>query len=368
MAEHIHVNRMTKRGGRLYTGASSLHGCVLLYGPPGCGKTQFLKSTGFEFRLAMELISCEHLKEDFIEGVKTQLYFKKLFARARESAPAMIILDNIDEITSKRSLKDLKVRKCVYQLLRELDHIKPGDRILITATSDHPYLIEPLLFKAHRFDKLIFVPMPNSESREALFDLFLKDYSTDDDINIRSLGRISRGFNGLDIKNVVEYADELALEDDSNINMYHLESAVKAVGPSLKPDVLTPIKKFFMHYKSGSLLRHAAGMRSGKTGELYRRKGQRDKRKKEKKYEEVLFELEENEIEAEEVTLTSDDVDWSFDDDNEASSDTQEDSTVSSEGNSESGDDFDIIDEEIDESEEDDTKYRRKWVSDDFKA
>ncbi len=105
----------------------------------------------------MEMIPCEILREDVKEGVKTELYFKKLFARARESAPSMIILDNIEEITSKKSLRDMKIRKAVYKLLRELDRIKPGDRLLITATTDRPYLIEPLLFKARRFDKLIFV-------------------------------------------------------------------------------------------------------------------------------------------------------------------------------------------------------------------
>ena len=254
MAERVHVNSVNKRGGRLYgSSGASLHGCVLLYGPPGCGKTHFLKSTANEFKLANEMISCVKLREQFKEGVKTQLYFKKLFSRARESAPSMIMLDNIDEITSKQSLKDLKIRKAVYQLLRELDNIKPGDRILITATSDHPYLIEPLLFKARRFDKLIFVPMPNLESRIALFELYLKDLPTDDDLNTKSLGRISSGYNGLDIEHVVSHAAKLAASEDSKINMDHLEQALKDINPSLTPDIMEPIKKFFLQYKSGTL-------------------------------------------------------------------------------------------------------------------
>ena len=185
MAFDRHMNRVNKRGGRVFRGASTPFGCILLYGPVGCGKTYFLRSTANEFRLANEFISCHKLKEQFKEGVKTQLYFKKLFSRARQRAPSMIILDDIDEITSRYSLKDIKIRKAVYQLLRELDNIKPGDRLLITATSDHPYLIEPLLFKSRRFDKLIFVPMPNLDARSELFELYLQDLPIENDINFK---------------------------------------------------------------------------------------------------------------------------------------------------------------------------------------
>jgi DNA polymerase III delta prime subunit len=253
VAEHVRVNRINKRGGRVYGGGSTAHGCILLYGPSGCGKTYFLKSTANEFKLANEFISCHRLKEQFKEGIKTQLYFKKLFGRARESAPSMIILDDIDEITSQGSLQDLKIRKAVYQLLRELDNIKPGDRLLVTATSDYPHLIEPLLFKARRFDKLIFVPLPNTDAREELFEQYLTDLPIEDDINTKSLARISQGFNGSDIERAIEHAWDLAENEQSDITTHHLEQALKDIRPSSTDDVLEPIKKFFMQYKSGTL-------------------------------------------------------------------------------------------------------------------
>lgn len=302
MARRSHMNGINKRGGRFYGGTPAQHGCILLYGPPGCGKTHFLKSTSNEFKLATEMISCKRLKEDFMEGVKTQLYFKKLFSHARESAPSMVILDDIDEITSKHSLSDLKVRKAVYQLLRELDHMRPGDRILITATSNRPFLIEPLLFKARRFDKLIFVPMPNLESRIALFDLFLRDYDTENDINSKSLGRITRGFNGLDIKKAVGYANELSQYENSKLNMHYLESAIKAVGPSLTARTLEPIKKFFMRYKTGALLHpeYTGRGRPAVDDERYRRRRAPPAR------EEVEFEITDD---SEEVEFEIDDRD-----------------------------------------------------------
>ena len=227
--------------------------CILLYGPAGCGKTHFLLSTAHEFRLRREFINCKKLKESFVEGVKTQLFFKKLFARARESAPSMIILDDIDEITSKTTLKHPKIRKAVYQLLRELELVKGGDRILVSATTNRPYFIEPLLFKEKRFDKLVFVPMPNQEVRQGLFEQFLKAVPTDIDINTRILGRISRGYNGSDIRKIVNYADHLAEDDRTKISMEHLETALKDIRPSLTPSILDPIKKFFLGYKSGTL-------------------------------------------------------------------------------------------------------------------
>jgi hypothetical protein len=321
VAEQGRVNRVNKRGGRVYGGGGTTsHGCILLYGPPGCGKTYFLKSTANEFRLANEFISCRRLKEQFKEGIKTQLYFKKLFARARESAPSMIILDDIDEITSQRNLRDLKIRKAVYQLLRELDNIKPGDRLLVTATSDSPYVIEPLLFKARRFDKLIFVPLPNLEAREELFDLYLKELPTEDDINTKSLSRISQGYNGHDIERVIERAWQLADDEGTNIMMHHLEQALKIVKPRSDQDVLEPIKKFFMQYKSGTLGSssspfkpdRASGRRRGKHRGRRPRPGERRHKRKPEFSEAVEFELELDEHEddtseaEEEVT-----VEWS---------------------------------------------------------
>jgi hypothetical protein len=236
-----------------------------LYGPPGCGKSFFLKSTANEFRLAHELISCQRLKDEIREGIKTQMFFKKLFSRARQSAPSMIILDNIEEITSRDSLRDQKVRKAVYQLLRELDHIKTGDRLLITATSDYPHMIEPLLFKAKRFDKLIFVPMPNFESRRDLFEMYLSDYPVERDINSKSLGRISDGYSGEDIRHVVDLAAHHARQRRARISMHHLEEAIRRVQPSLTPEILDPIKKFFMNYKRGTLWR-GEGIDSNRSG------------------------------------------------------------------------------------------------------
>jgi hypothetical protein len=340
------------------SGSSTPQGCVLLYGPTGCGKTIFLKSTANEFRLPHEMISCRKLKEQFTEGVKTQLYFKKLFARARQSAPSMVILDDIDEITSKKSLGDQKIRKAVFHLLRELDSIKPGDRLLITATSDRPYLIEPLLFKAKRFDKLIFVPMPNSESREELFKLYLKEFSIDDDVNYKSLGRISRGYNGSDIERVVEYSIQFADDDDSNITMHHLENAVSAVTPMLTTDELEPIKRFFMNYKSGSLLR---------ADEIPSKAEPAIAISAEEAGVELDFEIEsEDEGEEDEKSESGESpaIDWSDEEPEESESDEDD------EGDKDTGidDEYKIDFDSDDDDDEDDSQYRRKWVSDDFSS
>ncbi|MCK5562165.1 MAG: ATP-binding protein, partial [Thermoplasmata archaeon] len=264
------------------------------------------------------------LKEQFKEGIKTQLYFKKLFGRARESAPSMIVLDDIDEITSQRSLSDLKIRKAVYQLLRELDNIKPGDRLLVTATSDYPHLIEPLLFKSRRFDKLIFVPLPNIDAREELFELYLKDLPVEEDINTKSLARISKGYNGSDIERTIEHAWDLAEDERSNITVHHIEQALKDIRPSSTEDVLEPIKKFFMQYKSGTLgssttpsAPDKASDRRGRGGRGRPRPGSRARKHK----PEVEYTIEDTddvvEFEFEPDSDEAVNVDWSDDSDEE---------------------------------------------------
>jgi len=360
--------------GSFYRDSSSKtpHGCILLYGPPGCGKTNFLKSTAVEFQLPMELIDCRMLKEDLNEGVKTHLFLKKLFARARESAPSMIILDEIDEVTSRRSLRDVKIRKGIFQLLRELDNIKPGDRLLITATSDRPYLIEPLLFKAKRFDKLIFVPIPNTESRQELFELYLKDIPTEEDINTKGLARITRGYNGHDIEKIVKYAVHMARDENADLNQDHLESSIKDIHPSLTPRILDPIKKFFMRYKSGSLWSGAGRASTGGMEYSRRRRGSRrgrGRRRPGATREEIpvdtesVFEIDEDndevEFEIDEgATETAPvDIDWSGSDSDEDEYEEDEDEDDEDDDDFEVGeivDEDDEEDEELDEVEDED--------------
>jgi hypothetical protein len=318
----------------------------------------------------MESINCKNLKEDFSEGIKTQMFFKKLFSRARESAPSMIILDNIDEITSRKCLKDIKIRKAVYQLLRELERIKSGDRLLITAATNKPHLIEPLLFKGERFDKLLYVPMPDLESRQELFKLFLRRYRVEDDINTKILGRITKGYSGFDIKKIVKYAKHLAAEDGMGITMHFLEAAVNDIRPSVSIEILEPIKHFFVRHKRG-LIGDTSSSDASQTetsGEM----------------------VEEDEGEEDESDEQEDDggleIDWSgevTDEDSESDEDERDEDEVEDwdkndkdddekehddEYEKEADDEEDDDGEEEDDSEaEEDIQYRRKWVQDDYR-
>jgi hypothetical protein len=333
----------------------------------------------------MEYINCENLKEDFSEGIKTQMFFKKLFSRARESAPSMIILDNIDEITSRKCLKDIKIRKAVYQLLRELERIKSGDRLLITAATDKPHMIEPLLYKAERFDKLLYVPMPDLETRQELFRLFLQKHRVEDDINTKILGRITKGYSGFDIKKVVSYAKHLAAEDGMGITMHYLEAAVGDIRPSVTTKILEPIKHFFVRHKRG-LIGDVEDAEVPDWSEPDHEEGDSEEREDDEKEDEeeeeggldidwsgvVVDEKEEYDDDSEEGDKIED---WDKEEQDEDEEEEEEDEEEEDESDNEDDEEDeeieneDDVDDNDDENEEDenDIQYRRKWVQDDYR-
>ncbi len=375
MVNKYYSNGSISNPGRAFSSNAPTFGCILLFGPPGCGKTHFLRSTANEFGLRMEFVRCKSLREDLVEGIKTQIFFKKLFSRARERAPSMIILDKIDEITSENSLADIKIRKAVYQLLRELERIKAGDRLLVTATTNKPHKIEPLLFKAKRFDKLLYVPMPDLESRQELFKLFLQKYNLADDINFKILGRISKGFNGADIKRVVQSVGAEARNLKSSITMKYLERAVNNIGPSITPSILEPIKHFFIRNKKGilgdqSLAEEISRDTDEETDSDFEfsidEEDSEIEPKEELEHEEQVIEWEENEneIETEKDEIEDEEVeDW----DNVEKNNYKRKRVDEEKNIDEDAEEEEEEDEDEDEEDDEGINYRKKWVKDDYR-
>ena len=204
---------------------------VLLTGPPGTGKTMLAKavanSTNATF---LGLVGAELAQKYIGEGGRM---VRELFDLAREKAPSIIFIDELDSIGSKRldtaTSGDREVQRTLMQLLSEMDGFETLDDVKIIAATNRPELLDAALLRPGRFDRIIEIPLPDLESREKIFGVHGISMPMSNDVDLRALAKISEGFSGAEIKSVVVEAGISAIS-------YGRKSANKS-------DFLTAIKK-----------------------------------------------------------------------------------------------------------------------------
>ncbi len=206
---------------------------VLLYGPPGTGKTLLAKAVANESNATFIYISASELVQKFIgEGAKL---VKEIFELAREKAPSIIFIDEIDAIASNRADfgtgGEREVQRTLNQLLVEMDGFKALDNVKIIAATNRVDILDPAILRPGRFDKIIEVPLPNKKAREELFNYYLNKSRYDrKGINLKKLAEITEGFSGAEIKQVVTEAGIKAIKNKrSLIKMKDLEETINKI-------------------------------------------------------------------------------------------------------------------------------------------
>ena len=189
---------------------------VLLYGPPGTGKTMLAKAVDNQTNASFIKMAGSELVHKFIgEGAKL---VRDLFEVARENEPAVLFIDEIDAIASKRTDSktsgDAEVQRTMMQLLSEMDGFdERGDVRIIAATNRFDMLDEAIL-RPGRFDRLIEVPKPEREGRALIFRIHTRDMSVDDDVDFERLADMADDASGADIKAICTEAGMFAIRDD----------------------------------------------------------------------------------------------------------------------------------------------------------
>jgi len=188
----------------LHPGLCALYGIrpargILLYGPPGCGKTLLARACAAESRAEfIEINGPEVLNPYFGQS---EAAIRELFVRARANAPSILYFDEIDAIASKRHggpTGDLTSR-LVAQLLTEMDGFEPLAGVVILASTNRLRAIDPALLRPGRFDRLIRIKLPTLEERAAIFRVTLRRKPVSPEIDLNVLALISKGFSGADI-------------------------------------------------------------------------------------------------------------------------------------------------------------------------
>ena len=218
----------------------NLRGGLLLYGPPGCGKTFIARAVAGELGAHFMAVSFADVIDMFIG--QSERNIRELFTIARDKAPCVLFLDEVDAIGQKRSqLRSAPMRSAVNQLLLELDDVTGGNEgVFVLAASNHPWDVDSALRRPGRFDRTLLVLPPDAAAREAVFRFHLRNRPVAG-IELARLAAMTDGYSAADIAHICESAAELALLDSARsgevrlIGQADLVAAVASIRPSIGP-------------------------------------------------------------------------------------------------------------------------------------
>lgn len=210
-------------------------GGVLLYGPPGCGKTMLARATAGECKATFFNVAISDVLDMYIGESERKLH--ALFEQARAQAPAVMFFDEVEALGGKRSnTRDSTSSKLVSQFLSEMDGFaKDNHGVLILAATNVPWSVDSAFRRPGRFDRVLFVPPPDRSARETMLKLMMEGRPAAEDIDFVFLAKNTSGFSGADLGELVETAADEAIEEsisgavEQPICDRHFKQALKEV-------------------------------------------------------------------------------------------------------------------------------------------
>ena len=230
---------------------------VLLVGPPGTGKTLLARAVAGESNVPFLNISGSDFVEMFV-GVGASRV-RDLFDQAKKSAPCIVFIDEIDAVGRQRGAGlgggNDEREQTLNQLLVEMDGFEANEGIIVLAATNRSDVLDPALLRPGRFDRQIYVNVPDVRGREGIIKIHAKNKPLDDDIDFKTLARITSGFTGADIENMLNEAAILAARANRpKIIMEDLTEGINKVimGPQKKSRLVTEDdKKITAYHESG---------------------------------------------------------------------------------------------------------------------
>lgn len=210
-------------------------GGILLYGPPGCGKTLLARATAGECNASFYNVAISDVLDMYIGESESKLH--AIFEEARDNKPAVIFFDEVEALAAKRqNTRDGTSSKLVSQFLSELDGFSQNNKgVLILAATNVPWSLDPAFRRPGRFDRVVFIAPPDIDARKEILAGLLDDRPGGDTIKIAKLAKETSGFSGADIQNLIETAIDEAIDDSIKnevevpLNQSHFDMAIKDV-------------------------------------------------------------------------------------------------------------------------------------------
>ena len=214
---------------------------MLLYGPPGCGKTFFAKHFAEEVGFSFICITPATLKSRYVNA--TQENIAKMFKEAEEKAPTIIFIDEMNELVPNREsdVHEMSI-SAVNEMLAQMD--RTGERgVFVIGATNYPHMIDPAILRAGRLDKKYYVGVPDKTARKALFELYLKNRPYDFGLDYDELAELTKNYVSADIQLIVNDASRAALKLHSKITMDLLRASIMSTCPSLSSSELERYEK-----------------------------------------------------------------------------------------------------------------------------
>lgn len=213
-------------------------GGILLYGPPGCGKTLLARATAGECGATFHNVAITDVLDMYIGESERKLH--AIFEEARRTAPAVIFFDEIEAIGGKRQhSREATSTKLVSQFLTELDGFaQQNSGVLVLGATNVPWAVDAAFRRPGRFDRVLFVPPPDEAARGEILRLQLEGRPGAQAIDTTSIARATSGFSGADLRNLIDSAADEAIhasiEQDTEVplSMAHLKAALDDVRPT----------------------------------------------------------------------------------------------------------------------------------------
>lgn len=216
---------------------------VLLYGPPGTGKTLLAKAVAGQTKTTFIRIVGSELVQKYIgEGARL---VRDLFKMAKEKAPSIIFIDELDSIGAKRldtaTSGDREVQRTLMQLLSEMDGFNTRGNIRIIAATNRPDILDSALLRPGRFDRFIQIPMPSEEARLMILKIHCRKMKLLEDVDLEEIVSLTAGMSGSDLKAIAMEAGMFAVREERyGVGRDDLLNAIKKLkAPGEKNDLLT---------------------------------------------------------------------------------------------------------------------------------
>ena len=219
---------------------------VLMYGPPGTGKTLLAKAVAKETEANFISVKGPELLNKWVG--ESEKGIRRVFERARQAAPTIIFLDEIDAIAPRRGAYEGEgnvTERVVNTLLAEMDGLEELNDVIVIGATNRPDVVDPALLRPGRFDRLMLTPPPSEEGRVQILKIHTKKMPLTQDVDLKELATSTDGYVGADIESLCREAGIEALResiDAKEVNMSHFKKALKRVKPSVSKDIFERYK------------------------------------------------------------------------------------------------------------------------------
>jgi SpoVK/Ycf46/Vps4 family AAA+-type ATPase len=192
-------------------------GGILIFGPPGCGKSLMLRAVAGEVGCSYFAVGLHEIFDPYFGSSERNLH--QVFETARAHAPCVLVFDEIDALAAdRRNVRETQMRNLVNQFLYEMDGLRSDtSRVLVLGATNAPWQIDPAFRRPGRFDQTIFVPPPDKAGRAQIIELLARDKPMSH-LDVDALAKATRGFTGADLRWVFERAADLALSEAIHTN------------------------------------------------------------------------------------------------------------------------------------------------------